>query len=92
MPKNSQIYCFRATWELSNKFDLNIFPDWLRVETDWQGYKISTVPWIADVAQVMGILNIGNTPYGWIFYLESLGFRNVKQVSCEDMFEDKLYF
>lgn len=91
MAKNSQIYCFRATWELSNKLDLNTIPDWLCIEIDWQGYKISTVPWIADVAQVMGILNIQNNSSGWISYLESLGFQDVKQVPCENMFEDKLY-
>ncbi len=91
MQKNSQIYCFRATWKSSNQFNINLIPDWLCVETDWQGYKIATVPWIADVAIVMGILNIENTTSGWISYLESIGFLNVKQVDCEDMFEDKLY-
>ena len=91
MSRNSQIYCFRAAWKLSDKLDLNIIPDWLYVETDWQGYKISTVPWIADVALVMGILDIENTSSGWISYLESIGFLDVKQVDCEDMFEDKLY-
>ena len=92
MSKNSQIYCFRASGELSNQFDLNIIPDWICVEIDWQGYKISTVPWIADVAQTMDILNIENTPHGWIIYLENLGFQDVQHISCEDMFEDKLYY
>ena len=91
MPKNTPIYCFRATCKSETKFDTNMIPEWICVETNWQGYKISTVPWIADVAQAIGILNIENTPYGWMLYLKKFGFQDVKQVSCEDMFEEKLY-
>ncbi len=91
MKKNTPIYCFRATWKSETKFDINAMPEWMCVETDWQGYKISTVPWVADVAQAIGILNIENTPYGWISYFKKLGFQDVKQVSCENMFEEKLY-
>lgn len=91
MEKNTPIYCFRATCKLPTNFDSNTIPEWISVESDWQGYKISTVPWIASVAQVIGLLNIENSPYGWVSYLQKIGFQDVKQVSCEDMFEEKLY-
>jgi len=91
MKKNTPIYCFRATCKLANNFDVNVIPEWISVESDWQGYKISTVPWIANVAQVIGLLNIEDSPDGWISYLKKIGFQDIRQVSCEDMFEEKLY-
>ncbi len=91
MGSHSKIYCFRASYELSNDFDQSTVPDWLSLDVNWQGYTISTVPWIADVARLLGVLPIEDTPEGWISYLESLGLKGVIQVSCEDLFEDKLY-
>ena len=91
MSKKESMYCFRASWKLSTNFDPQNLPDWLSLDTDWQGYKISTLPWIASVARVVGALEIEDTPTEWISYLESLGLREIKQVSCEEMFEDKGY-
>ena len=91
MSKKESMYCFRASWKLSTNFDPQNLPDWLSLDTDWQGYKISTLPWIASVARVVGALEIEDTPAEWISYLESLGLREIKQVSCEEMFEDKGY-
>lgn len=88
---NGKIYCFRASYELSIEFDEGAVPEWLSVGVNWQGYRISTLPWIADVARALGIIELENTPLGWISYLESLGLKDVIQVTCEDMFEDKLY-
>ena len=85
------MYCFRANYEQSQDLDLNTLPDWVSVGTNWQGYRISTVPWIANVAQVLGTLNVENTSTGWQFYLESLGFREVTPIHCEDFYEDTLY-
>ena len=93
MGKHNQIYCFRADYDLSNDFDESKIPDWLSLDVNWQGYRISTVPWVADVARVLGLLSIeGDTPEAWMSYLESLGLRDVIQVTCEDLFEDKLYY
>ena len=88
---NSQIYCFRASYELSTQFDESAVPEWLSVDVNWQGYRIYTIPWIADVARALGIIELENTPQGWISYLESLGLKDAIQVTCEDLFEDKLY-
>lgn len=92
MPKYGQIYCFRANYHLSTDFDERTIPDWLSLEVDWQGYKISTVPWVADVARVLGLLSIEDRPDAWISYLESLGLKEVVPLCCEKLFEDKLYF
>ncbi|MCT7950435.1 hypothetical protein NG798_11595 [Ancylothrix sp. C2] len=82
------IYCFRASYEKSD-FDRHSVPDWLTVEADWQGYKISTVPWVAEVAVVLGLLPVEESVESWRSYLESLGFREVMPVCCERMFKDK---
>ena len=77
----------------SQTFDRQQLPDWLSLEANWQGYKISTIPWIAEVAQVLGILDLeADTPEGWISYLQSLGLRGITQMSSEDFFESRLYF
>ncbi|GAB4285212.1 MAG: hypothetical protein Fur0025_16630 [Oscillatoriaceae cyanobacterium] len=86
-----KIYCFRASYELSTKFDPSRVPDWLCLEADWQGYKIYTLPWVADVARVLGALEIEDTPAEWISHLESLGLKEVCQVICDDLFEGKGY-
>ncbi len=93
MQKYNQIYCFRADYDLSTDFDESKIPDWLSLDVNWQGYRISTVPWVADVARSLGLLLLDrDTPEAWISYLESLGLRGVIQVTCEDLFEDKLYY
>ena len=91
MRKYSRIYCFRADCDLSKDFDESQVPDWLSLGANWQGYRISTVPWVADVARSLGLLLIEDTPEAWISHLESLGLRGIIQVSCEDLFEDTLY-
>lgn len=91
MSNSGQIYCFRANWEPSHPIHEHTIPDWLRVGTNWQGYTIWTVPWIADVARIVGALEIEDSPDGWKFYLESLGFESVTQVFGEDLFEETLY-
>ena len=91
MFNSSKIYCFRASWELSSPIRKHTIPDWLSVESNWQGYTIWTVPWIADVARVLGALEIEDSSEAWKSYLESLGFQNVTPVFGEDLFEDKLY-
>ncbi len=91
MVKKGRIYCFQADYRASTQFDENRVPDWLSLEVHWQGYCISTVPWVADVARVLGILPIEDTPEAWISYLESLGLKGVTQVCCEDFFEGRLY-
>ncbi len=91
MPTN-QIYCFRANYKLSTKFDESLVPAWLSLEVDSQGYKISTIPEVASVARVLGNLEIEkDTVDEWIYYLESLGLKDVCQVACEEWFEDRGY-
>jgi hypothetical protein len=91
MSNLNKIYCFRASYEASIDLDINNLPDWLSVAINWQGYRISTLPWIANVARLLGNLNIEDHPTSWKSYLESLGFRNVTPISCEDFHEDTLY-
>jgi len=92
MGQQSRIHCFRANYDLSTEFDRTKLPEWLSVDENWQGYSISTLPWIADVAKVLGLLHFEeDTPEAWIDYLESLGLRGIESVCCEVMFEDKLY-
>lgn len=88
MSKKGSIYCFRANYEQSKPYQL---PEWLCLESNWQGYRVYTRPWIADVARVLGLLWCEDTPEAWIAYLEDLGFKGVEQVCCEDFWEDKLY-
>jgi hypothetical protein len=91
MANFGKIYCFRASYEHSSHIDQQALPDWISVSVNWQGYRISTLPWIASVAQVLGTLKLEDTALGWKVYLESLGFGDVKLVGCEDLFEDTLY-
>lgn len=92
MRKCGKIYCFLASWEHSADFDNLCVPDWLELGVNWQGYRISTVPWVADVARVMGLLPMEDTLEGWISHLESLGLQDVKPMCCEDFYEARLYF
>jgi hypothetical protein len=93
MNQPKQIYYFRADWKLSHTFNKHQVPDWLSLEVNWQGYKISTIPWIAEVAQLLGILTLQeDTPESWIAYLESLGLRGITQVSYKDFFESRFYY
>lgn len=92
MANRSKIYCFRASYEFSTNFDASKIPDWLSLDVNWQGYRITTVPWIADVARLLDILAIEDAPEDWIAYLESLGFKEITRVCYEEFFEDKLYF
>ena len=91
MTKKGQIYCFQADYKESTNFDEHSIPDWLSLNVNWQGYCISTVPWVADVARVLGLLPIEDTPEAWVSYLESLGLRGVTPMCCEVFFENRLY-
>ncbi len=91
MPKKSTVYYFYADYKTSKPLNCHQIPDWLTLETNWQGYRITTLPWIADVARLLGLLAIEDTPEAWIEYLESLGLRKVTPVCCEAFYEDKLY-
>lgn len=86
-----QMYCFRADYQGSTHFDERTVPDWLRLEADWQGYKLLTLPEVADVARVLGALSIEDSADEWISHLESLGLKGVQQVTCEEWFEDRRY-
>ncbi len=92
MTQKGKIYCFQADYQASTNFDETRIPDWLSLNVNWQGYCISTVPWVADVARILGILPIEDTPEEWINYLESLGLKGVTQKCCEAFFEDRLYY
>ena len=93
MSKSSRIHCFRASYSISTpQFEGDKIPDWLSIETNWQGYKISTLPWVADVARALGILAIEDSTIDWIEYLESIGFKDLVPVCCDDLFEDRLFF
>lgn len=89
---NSKIYCFRANYQLSSYFNESTVPDWLHLDMDWQGYKILTVPEVAEVARILGLLEIEDTPSEWISYLESLGLKGVTHVVDEEIFESKGYY
>ncbi|WP_013324539.1 hypothetical protein [Gloeothece verrucosa] len=92
MTKKGNIYCFRANYKQSSTLNERQVPDWLCVDTNWQGYRIHTLPWIADVARALGLLPLEeDSPEAWIMYLESLGLKEVKQVGCEDFWEDRLF-
>ncbi len=87
-----QMYCFRANYQLSDNFNPNAVPDWLHLESNWQGYRISTVPWIVDVARALGVFPIeDDTLDAWIKYLQSLGLKEITPVCCEEFFADKLF-
>jgi hypothetical protein len=85
----SQIYCFQANYVASSEFNRQTIPAWLSLETNWQGYRIHTVPWVADVARVLGLLSIEDTIEDWIDYLESLGLEAITPMDSEEFFEDK---
>jgi hypothetical protein len=89
MSKKGCIYCFRASYQ---PLDFSHLPQWLSFEVNWQGYQIMTLPWIADVARLLGDLEFEDTPQGWSEYLASLGLENITPVCCEDLWEDKLYY
>lgn len=91
MSNLGKIYYFRASYEPSIQLDINNLHDWLFVAVNWQGYRISTLPWIANVACLLGNLHVEDHPTGWKSYLESLGFQDVIPISCEDFYEDTLY-
>ncbi|WP_107671036.1 hypothetical protein [Cyanothece sp. BG0011] len=91
MSKTGKIYCFHADYRASTQFDAHQVPDWLSLEVHWKGYCISTVPWVADVARVLGVLPVDDTPEAWMNYLQELGLKGVTQVCCEDFYEDRLY-
>ncbi|RMG14687.1 MAG: hypothetical protein D6728_02145 [Cyanobacteria bacterium J055] len=91
MRNGCKIYCFLASWERSTGFDDRRVPDWLELGVNWQGYRSSTVPWVADVARAIGLLPVEDTLDGWISHLESLGLQEVTPVSCEDFYQDRLY-
>lgn len=77
--------CFQA----NGKPDLDTIPDWLNVEFSFEAqprYTISVVPWIAEPALILGTLEIDDSLEGWIAHLESLGFEDVVQVSCFELF------
>jgi hypothetical protein len=90
MKNRGKIYCFRADYYRSKTFDEGQIPDWLTLEVNWQGYRISTVPWVADVARALGLINVEDTAEDWKKYLESLGLQQVMPICCEEFFEDKL--
>ncbi|GAB4243389.1 MAG: hypothetical protein Kow0049_32940 [Stanieria sp.] len=89
MPSKSQVYCFRASYDI--KLDKSTLPPWLAVDENWLGYRIQTLPWIVDVAKVLDLLVIDDSVEEWIFYLENLGLKEVTPVCCEDFFTDSLY-
>ncbi|MBP0000132.1 MAG: hypothetical protein J7641_14235 [Cyanobacteria bacterium SID2] len=92
MSRNGQIYCFRAEVMRSSQFAEMEMPDWLEVRANWQGYRIATLPWIADVARAIGLLSFEDTPDAWRGYLETLGLQDVRQISCEEYYEETLYW
>ncbi len=79
--------CFKA----NGKPDLDTIPDWLSVEFSFEAkqprfYTICVVPWIAEPAMILGTPELDGSPEGWIIHLESLGFEDVVQVSCTQLF------
>ncbi len=86
---SSRIYCFRADYAVSSEFNREAVPAWLFLETDWRGYRIHTLPWVADVARVLGLLSIEDTIEDWTDYLQSLGLEAITPMDSEEFFEDK---
>jgi hypothetical protein len=86
---SSRIYCFRADYVVSSEFNRGKIPAWLALETDWRGYRIHTLPWVVDVARVLGLLSIEDTLDDWIDYLQSLGLQAIVAIDSEEFFEDK---
>lgn len=52
-------------------------------------YSVWVVPWIAEVALILGTLELDGSVAGWIAHLESLGFEDVVQVSCFEFFSPR---
>jgi hypothetical protein len=79
--------CFRA----NGKPDENAIPEWLSVEFSLDAkeprcYSVWVVPWIAEPAIALGALELDGSVERWIAHLESLGFEDVVQVSCQEFF------
>jgi len=90
--KPPRIYCFQADYLASQQFNPQEIPAWLSLEVNWQGYRIHTLPWVADVARVLGLLAIEDTPQGWQDYLESLGLAKIRLMDSEEFFGSSLPF
>jgi hypothetical protein len=81
--------CFRV-----HGTDLKAIPEWLSVEYSFDAqeprfYNVWIVPWIAEVALVLGTLELDESVAGWIAHLESVGFEDVVQVSCFEFFSPR---
>lgn len=81
--------CFRA-----NGTNLKSIPEWLSFEYSFDAqeprfYSVWVVPWIAEVALVLGTIELDGSVAGWIAHLESLGFEDVVQVSCFEFFSPR---
>lgn len=79
--------CFRA----NGNVNLKAIPEWLAVEYNFDAnepyfYYIWVVPGIAEVAIVLGTLELDGSVERWIAYLESLAFEDIVQVSCLELF------
>lgn len=82
--------CFRA----NGKPDLDTIPEWLSVKYSFDAleprfYSVWVVPWIAEVALVLGTVELDGSVAEWITHLESLGFEDVVQVSCFEFFSPR---
>lgn len=69
-------------------------PEWLEVEISFAAnesrcYNVWVVPWIAEPAMALGTLEIDGSVEGWVAHLESLGFEDVMQVSCQEFFSPR---
>jgi hypothetical protein len=71
--KPPQIYCFQADYLASQQFNPQEIPAWLSLEVNWQGYQIHTLPWVADVARVLGLLAIRRYPASMARLFRKLG-------------------
>jgi hypothetical protein len=83
-------FCFKAKGQPKD----DAIPDWLSVEFSFAAneprcYSIWVVPEVAEVALVLGTLEIDGSVEGWIGHLESLGFEDVVQVSCKKFFSPR---
>lgn len=82
--------CFRA----NGNVNLQALPDWLAVEYKFAAnepyfYYIWVVPWIAEVAILLGTLELDGSGESWIAYLKSFAFEDVVQVSCLELFSPR---
>lgn len=77
--------CFKAKGEPDEK----TIPEWLSVEFSLDAtcfYSVWVVPWIAEPAIALKTLELDWSVEAWIAHLESLGFKDVVQVSCVEFF------